>query len=1161
MGTTHTALTTQDGVRLGFTLVVEGYAKILSDAGPDERTAVATAYEETEWGELAGWGADHILDWFVIEGKIRRSIQFWQQDLDIPTLTFRVHNETFARSVCKSKPAYRSQLANPFSPAADGSGTITVKSNAAFPSSGTVYMGHKAFDYTAKSGSTQFTIGAGGAQKFTPFAAAAGNNYALPHEMSAGKNWDAAAQPWVSDVPPSWLGRRVALYVHRISGGIWDTVANARLEFAGRIREINEDTRTGAVVLQCEDILADVRDAQLLKQQWVGYVKAGIDLQTGDAFKLDVIDGSTKTTSGPLTIVASGASGNDELNAGHMELEDFVAALNKWIANDGTVTDQVNFDIRSTDGGRRFSISVSGTTGDPALNFWASRRPLLDFLGFRESVKRWQDADYPVFVQNGGDNDPLYLISDLPPFRVRPFQDRTEWDNAGNGRTIELESSDGSWVNHMSYLPAPYDTYGESGENWSFIRLGDSLMWAKYASATQLTDVAPPKNFATFSSDQRVENVGLTVDDAGDQVEIYQVVVLEDSFTSLVTKLLASTGTSGVNHATHDVFPTGMGCPGIPWALLGDDFVNSCKLLEQAVADEAMVIVLDRPTRLVDVLLPEFLLRFAWLTWKPDGGDEGNGGYHFVSPPTPNSLTADFTLDMSNKVAPAGQSDLAFASVRTTLEHCRNLIKVNYNRTPGGKYQDHLVFRDESSISDFKIMGVTIDAPNSYADSAGTGSSVESLAKSLVARTMPMISRPMKLVRRTIPHTLYGMSCGSTAVFSDDDVRDPTSGLRGISQRACIVVSVTHDPGHGQDGGEPFGEVELLLTDEDRTYPLAPAAEVDTSYSGTVDGITFTNGYAATAAGGPALKLKEHAYSRSDALTDAEGFANSDLVRVYEIDPADPTSFDAWNRTLAASGAVDATDDYIKLTSDISSPAWGGSTKLYRVVPQLYSAVQDSQKPRAFLADDADGLIENLAQPNLYGEKPYAGVFTRVTGADLPTLIATEVYAEGRPLHVGLLHDLIRMANNLADYKGAPHAPLIWEDNKPSTTTTDYKLAFVMPWPIGGFLYKATRRVLRIATRLGTSGAGITGTCRITSSRHAPRGPVGSTAVTWSGPKRSITFTRSSSGAADQAIQDLPIVKGDLPGMTWVTVEIKTTSGTTTLHNLPTFYQGPRTPA
>ncbi len=1166
MGTTSTALASQDGIRLGFSLVIEGWEYIVTDAGDSELGAVADAYEASEWGAQAGWGPDYIKDWFVIEGKIRRAIQPWQLELDVPTLTFRVFNETFARAVCKTKPSYRSQLASPFSPAADGSGVLTVKSNAAANASGSLYMGHKRVEYSAKSGGTGFTVSADGAQSYSPFAAVAGNKFALPHEMSAGKNWDAAAQPWVSDVPPSWLGRRVALYCHRIVGGVWDTVANAQLEFAGRIRDIVEDTRSGSIVLSCEDLLADVRDTVLLKGQWIGYVKPGLQLIEGDRFyAYEYEQGGTRQTSDPLVVVASGASGTDEINAGYIETETFIDKLVAWLTNDPNLDEKWRIQLSPTDGGLRTQIEVEFSSAPSAVShhwfrLYCNNPQPLDWLGFREDIKHGDNGGYYIEYK---DNVQTLLYTSLEaPLRIAPFQ--REANKHGNARTIDLQTSDGTFVNHTAYLPAPFDTYPESGENRSFVRIGDALFFAKYASATQLTEVTRGLNFASFASDLtgNLRSVCLTVDDAGDRLEIAQVVVLADSCASLIPKLFASTGTAGVNHATHDVFPTAMGCPGIPWSLLGDDFVNSLKLLEQANKDEAIMIVIDRPTRLVDVLLPELLLRFAWLTWKANGGDNGNGGYHFVSPPTPNALTADYTLDETNKVS-AGQSDIGFASTRMTLEHCRNLIKVNYNRTPGGKYQDHLIVRDEASISDFKPLAVTIDAPNSYADSSGTGASVEALAASLVARTMPMFSKPIKTVRRTIPHTLYGMSCGSTAVLSDNDVRDPTTGERGISNRACIVLAVTHHPGYGAEGQDPYGEVELLLTDEDRTYPLAPAAEVDTSYSGTVDGITFTNGYAATAAGGPALKLKEHAYSRSTGLTDAEGFANSDLVRVYEIDPADPTSFDAWSRTLAASGAVDAVDDYIKLTSDISAPAWGGATKLYRVVPQLYTAVTATQKLKAFIADDADGLIQDAAQPNLYGEKPMAGAFTRVTGADVPTLIANEVDDEGRPVHPGLLNDLIRMANNLASYKAAPHCPETWDTNWPTSVLTAYRIVFVRPFPIGGYLYKATRRIIKVATRLSISDAAQTATARVTSSRHAPYHSDDGTPA-WSGPKRQITFTRTgSTSSADQAIQDLPIVKGDIPGMTWITVELKTSNvaATANLRGLPTFYLGPVVPA
>lgn len=1166
MTTTHDALSTQEGVRVGFTLQIEGYERVLTDAGPTEINHVAEAYEESVWGELTNFGPDNnFVQGLELSGNYRNAITFWDAKIEPNGLTVVIHDDQFGIDVHKCKPNYRSQINALFEPDADGSGTLTVRSTAPFPESGTVYMGTSRVEYTSKPSGTTFAVSA--ARYLSPFEADGASAYTGPTTVSDGTRFDAAPATWVADVPPGFIGRRVTLYIHRISSAdeAWDTPAQARLIFAGRIRAIKDDPRTGATIVECGEITEDINDAVLMRNQWVGYVKQGIQLEAGDAFYarelLSDVDGygtsdGDDNTSGELTVVASGASGNDEINAGYMGLEDFIAALNKWVANDSSLLGKWRFSLSAEQGGRRTKIEMdAGIQADPLagmnqLRLYTNSRFALEFLGFwgDGQIKRLPENN-AFMVEASSFNQTVTLASANPPFRIQAFQ--RDGRSFTSTRTVDLEASEGTFVDGAGFFPAPYNGYPEAGEVWSFFKIGESLYFGKYESANQLTRVGKSLNLASYASNDGPDTfaTGLTVDDDGDLLEVQQVLVLSESFTTIVTSLLASTG-GGHNHATYDVFPTSVGCPGLPWSLLGDDFVNSCKALEQAVKREAMQVVLEKPTPLSEVIEAELLQRYAWLCWKADGGTNSNGGYHFVSPPTPNALECDHELDMTNIVAPAEQMDLAASSSSKDIELARNVIKVHYNRTPGDKYKSHFTVRDEASITEFKARPFEIFARNSYADAAGTGAAAEDLGASLSARVLPTLSRPVETVRRPIPHTKFHMSPGDTVLLNDDYIRDTTTGERGITDRAAVVLSVSFPYNHGMGNGEPIGEVELLLSSEDRTYPLAPAAEVDTAYGGTVDGIAFTNGYNNTEF---TLKLKSHAYGRSTDAVDTTRFSPGDKVRIYEIDPADPASFDAWSRTIAS---VDEADEYITLTSALSSPSWGGATKIYRIVPQLYADVEDTQLLVAFLADRNDGLIQDEAQPNLYGDMIPKGTFTRADGTALPSLMADEVDDEGRPLHAGLLYDFATMANNLVSYKCAPNQPQIWDTNKPETSQSTYRRVLCFPFYIGGAPYAATNRVIRIGTRLSISDAAQTASVRVTSSRHPPTGTTIQNPV-FVGPYRQVTFTRTgSTAAADQTVQELPIVMGDDPGITWLTFEIKSSNGvaTATMHGIPTLY-------
>src|SRR3990167_2422719 len=322
MGTTDTALQTQQGVQIGFALLIEGYPYILTDAGTVNE--VVNAYSGTGWTQA--------LPWLSVIGSIKQAIEPFKEELDIPTLTFHVMDtdgsDTFGIHMWRSKGAVFSRQNAVFQPAADGSGTITVRSNDDFEASGTVYVGAQAVDYSAKDGSTGFTVPAAGAGAYMPFSADGSNIYSRPQNLADGQNYDVAAPPKISDVPPTWIDRHVALYIHRIRGGVWDTRAQAHLEFAGTIAKVEDGE--GVTVVTCHDLRKKIEDTVILRRQWEGRVSDGIRLLTGDELRLrEFPSGASPTTSGSFTVVASGASGSDEADEGLYEMDDFISRLSR----------------------------------------------------------------------------------------------------------------------------------------------------------------------------------------------------------------------------------------------------------------------------------------------------------------------------------------------------------------------------------------------------------------------------------------------------------------------------------------------------------------------------------------------------------------------------------------------------------------------------------------------------------------------------------------------------------------------------------------------------------------------------------------------------------------------------------------------------------------
>lgn len=1137
MGTTATAIQSGEGVQLCWVLAIEGYERLITDHA--NLGAVTTAWVGTDWSRA--------LPGLHVRGTLRQAIEPLDETIPSEELTFAVQpddDDTFGVAVHKLKPSFKTRLTDVFSPAADGSGTLNVKQVGAIAAGSVVYYGGRQAKVT---GTTATSITVSQANAYSPFSGDGTNRYSPVHAMPVGEFQQNAAPAKVQDCQRSWIGKKVALYLHRVSGGVLDARAQAQLEFAGRIKRVYEDEQ-GFTCIECIELRADIRDCVLHRDQWIGHVREGIRLTAGMKMKaVETINASTISESTELTVVASGAAGSSQINEGYYSIYKFASLIDKWLqANSASFDSDWSCGIHPVADGGGLRTVIKGSRSASARQYFtllSTSLLILDFLGFDAEAGR--DGYLSVPGAQAASGTTYELVSQRAPYRVKAVQ--TAMRNGISERTrashtIECTGHEGTFWDQSSFLPPKLREEAESaGGTWSLFKIGGALYWGRYVSDSQLTDVVLAPSLVELNHRGPDPESGLTVEDSGEYLEVRQVLALAGSFSSLVPRLLASLSGDGTNHATYDVFPMGAG---IPWSLLGDDFLASVRSLEQATRSGGLLIMLDRPTKLIDVLLPELILRFAWIIFK-------DGVYQFVSPPTPNALATDHTFDETNK---AGQELDLRASSEVTSEWLVNVVKLDYGRTLDGEYHRHIIVTDPTSVADYgESKPLTIRAANSYADATGTGASVEDLIVSLEARHLPFFARPLRIVRRSISPALFHATPGETVTLSDDFVRDPTHGRRGMESRAGILIEVTHSWGEG--GGEMRGDAVIMFSEEDRTYPMAPCAEVDTTYSGVLAGITFTNGYAATAAGGPALKLLAHQHSRSIDGVDVASFANSDKIRILEIDPADPTTYDAWDRTLAAANAVNTTNNILKLTADISAPAWSGATKLFQVTAQLYTAVQPSQKLTAYVADDGDGLILDEAEPNLYGSTSQ-GAYTQSNALTLPRYIANEADDEGRPLHTGLLADLGINLNHLVNYGAIRQYPLGWGPNDFSTETgTSYKLHRVWPLLLGGDFPAGFTRRINIAPEAKTSGG--TGYVRITVSKTPPRGD-SLTGAKWEGTKYQREYTTTSTSRTVLAVQSLNALIGAHLSVVFVSVELKATAGqTTTFYGLAEQWLGP----
>lgn len=1124
MGTTSTAIQSGEGVQLCWVLAIEGYERLLTDHA--NLGAITTAWVGTDWS-LA-------LPGLQVRGSIRQSIEPWGDTIDAPELTFAVQpddDDTFGIAVWKLKPSFKTRLTALFAPASDGTGTMQLRQTAGAAAAGSLYYGGRQLKYSGKT-ATDVTVTS--ANHYSPFGGDGVAKYVPPHGIASGEYQETSQGAKVQDTPRTWVGKKVALYLCRISGGVVDGPAQAQLEFAGRIKRVFEDAQ-GFTCLECVDLRADIRDAVLHRKQWVGYVREGIRLNAGMTLRaLEATSAGAPVQSTELTVVASGASGSSELNEGYYSIYDFVSYIDRWLqANSATFSSDWSCGIKPyADGGGLRTVFTGTRTAAAAtkLTLLSNSLLVLQFLGFDADTGI---AGYPFSVPGpeGTSTTTYHFISQRAPYRVRAVQTTPlegVADHRRSAHVIELVGKEGTFWDHTAYLPPQLLDEAESaGGTWSLFKIGDALYWGKYVSDTSLTDViaAPALGQLVSGVGPGIEN-GLTVDDSGEHLEVRQVLALSGSFAELVPRLFASVGGDGTNHADYDVFPMGAG---IPWSLLGDDFLASCRSLEQATRSGGMLLLLERPTKLVDVLLPELILRFAWIIFK-------GGGYQLISPPTPNALATDHDLDETNK---AGQELDLRAMSEVTQKWLRNVVKVDYGRTLDNEYHKHLTVIDPTSIADYgESAALTIRAANAYADSAGTGASVEDLSVNLIAKHLPFFARPMKVVTRSISPDKFDIAPGETATLNDDFVRDPTTGRRGMANRAGVVIDVVHDWGAG--GGQLSGEVVVMFSEEDRTYPMSPCAEIDE----TADAGGFTDGYDSA---NLLIKLKQHQHSRSSDAKDVTHFAIGDEVQVVEIDPADPAAPRSWTRTVTDK---DEANDTLELDAALTGFS---ASERYRVVPALYAEVTEGQQLHAFIAAADDGLIQDEAEPNMYGDTPQSA-YSISSSLTLPRYIAAQASAEGRPVHPGLVADLGINLNHLVNYGCVRAGPMqLASSNQIDETGTSYRLHLVFPFLVGGELPGGFTRRINIAPEMATSGG--TGYCRITVSKTPPRGSslVG---ASWEDTKYQREFTTTDTTRTVQLVQQLNALVG--ARLVFVSVELKATAGqTTTFYGLAEMGLGP----
>lgn len=1046
MGTTRDALGSNSGAAVQYVLLIEGVPYALTD-GPTSPVATAIA-SDTEITDVLGG--------LSIQGSYAQELTPWDARLNVGVMRFAVMdcdgNDTIGKLARATGQGTETRLVTTISTSAT---TIQAKRVNEFAASGSIHIGTEHITYSSKSTAADpdtFTVSARG--KYAAFKAntEASRRFGRYHPVPTVAN-GVAWHPRITSAIRGLTGRLVGLWVLRRSGAsTLDTLAQGECIFAGRILG-TADTETGITVIEAEDIRGSIRDCTLLHDQYVAKVSEGIYLSAGMRFKASdyTLSGGVlnDAIANDLVVVLSGASGTNEINEGRYTSAELASAINDWLAAETAAARLVlkwtfKRKVQTSEGYRsqfRFSDGSADTNG---AGFFAPAR-VLRFMGFAGT------EDLVVFgtgAQWSGATK--HYTSTLVPQRT----------SIVNG-TIDVDDVRGTFVNNRVYLPivVPND-----GNTYGVVQLtGGAMALVRYVDADTI-QIANGNPFAyleaicgvKWNTDAFESSFG--IDTEGD-IEVKQVAILQGNFGTLLTSILASTGTAGYNHAAYDALPAQLGAA-IPWELLGTGWTTTVNALEQA--HENVTLVIDEPTRLMDALSGDWIIRFAALVWKLGGLRVGTWG-------TPASALSSVTLTVANKGASTSTRDRQVTVANDNDRFLCNSLKLEYNRRPGnGGYRDTIQISHPDSIYSLGVTRTkTVSMRNTYEGVAGSSNEVEAL-RDTIGQAIEMFARPLRLLRRTVDFSLYtGIAPGDFCTITDGHAADPATGTRGLSSKPGLIVAHRVDwGGYDIESGKerpPVAEVDVLILPLTNISAYSPAADV-ASYN----------------AGSQTITCSAHAYSESSEAVDASHFEAGDAIVVLQRDPDDPAAAQSWDVVVQSVSGNDIVVD----------PALTGFNAglSYVVISDRYSDAETTQTADVYQADDADAMVADTVAAYGYGWSPIqAGTWTSDTGLEQVELYSTILYGDGKPLDTYGERLAGRLSNNLVNIRTATYGSSISRSVKRINSGVRGILE-AFPIFVGPGDLLTGERLLTLRPFLRRSAAGAAEKLYITVCRFPPTG-------------------------------------------------------------------------
>lgn len=988
MTSTTSWLQTKDCANLNLVFAIEGFPTLwcVGDA----------AGALTAW---AGTGFSAAVTGLNIVGEMSQSVDLFDPKLDAGTLKFELM-DTEAGTLASGLLRLASSADKKTHLLADlnnSAASFSVSDQAAFSTTGAAYIDHERISYTGTTTSGANTLSFTGVTRGVAalWQTESDRDFAPGHFVETDNvpaGWGTA--PPVTDNPRTWYNRPVALYLHHYENGAWSTKANSRCLWAGRIKSWSQ-RGDGTLELTAQHIFERL-EQPILNRQWSAELAQGIYVRPEDT---------------PIVVWGRYGSTNFDASA-QMTIsnacytwQEVLSEVNRVIATfctaDISIAQDMDWWYSNTPGFIGFSVKSSTVTFTDQDTFnIALSQDLWSLLGEHIFYRRG-----PVSVEHAASG---YILHGYPMTRVPAgkfiaccCQPPIKYvATRGYDRTAVVSNIRGTWQTQTDM--AGLWGGGVNSAVTGIVRGGGEL-WAVNVSGYDVT---------FYNSQGAKEPVFGVVREGAEYEDPPPLKQVWHEFgvpagTALL-KLMLSTGTSGYNSTTYDVYPSGIGL-GIPYDLVD---VNAFDAIDADAPYWSFA--LEAPTKFSTLFLEVLGATNRYPVWS-------NGKISCRRMPVDHAYASGaHNLTNDNKAQLDDRTRIAYG-----VDGVINKASIKYKRdlVSGNLQAMHTVVLG-ASASAYGVHPITAEAGGFQSPAPWLSTVVPALAH---------FQQPPAIIERTYNASLIGLEPTDFVLLDDPLLIDPKAGTRGVTDLPAVCLGTSFDWRTG------VGQARLAFLpnfDVDYSCLWAPSARVDD---------TGTSGGYVT--GTKVLTCKAHQYGDSTADADAEQFPVGSKVRVVEVDGATSDVALAWADTVAAQNG-----NTITLTTGLTAPTWL-TERHYVVISDDIGTVIDAQKGGyAFLANAAtDSTGDAAHDTRLYG-----------IDRDADTIAASRTYTDeycrgysteigvGEPYSAHQVVDLVNAGNNHLGYVSRTMFTFQLGADDYVPPDTDGWMTFIAPVPVYG---------------------------------------------------------------------------------------------------------------